>query len=170
MASRKDWNNICIHNNSVLFRIENATRRIFNQITFHLLFRRLQRLHWFGFSTFSVSRVTDCANLTVVWELYISLHLPTLVCLGSNGPVGPIYSPHLCIMDKRCKSQRSRASAISKGSQHWAPITVLSWNKMFFSFLGRYLVESCEWAHSGHDDTAAQFSCCWVGLLQTILG
>ena len=60
-----------------------------------------------------LSSVTDCANFPVVRELYTSLHLPTLVCLGSNGPVGPIYLPHPCIMNKRCTSQHSRASAKS---------------------------------------------------------
>ena len=98
--------------------------------------------YYFGCSILSLSIVTDLANLPVVRELYTSLHLPTLVCLGSNGPVGPIYSPHLCIMDKRCRSQHSRASPNSILS---LKLTVQSWLKMFLSFPGqRYLVESCE--------------------------
>ena len=39
------------------------------------------------------TRYSGPKQFDLVWKLYISLHLPTLVCLGSNGPVGPIYSP-----------------------------------------------------------------------------
>ena len=39
------------------------------------------------------TRYSGPKQFDLVWKLYISLHLPTLVCLGSNGPVGPMYSP-----------------------------------------------------------------------------
>ena len=52
-----------------------------------------------------VSIVPNCINLTF---LYLSFIFP---CLGSNGPVGLIYLPHLCVMDKRCMKQHPRVSA-----------------------------------------------------------
>ena len=149
---------------TIRFCFASKVQRCVFQIQSH--FPSIPKISSFIFWTFSIlSHVTDCSNSLVVWELYISLHLPTLPCLGSNGPVGPIYLPHLCIMDKRCKSQHSTVSSNSNVLD-----TEKSIENVVFSFLGRYLVESCEWAHSGHDDTAAQFSSSWVELLQTILG
>ena len=77
----------------------NETQIICLRLFHKYILRRMKLFTHTYFFTYALSyllaytRYSGPKQFDLIWKLYISLHLPTLVCLGSNGPVGPIYSP-----------------------------------------------------------------------------
>ena len=77
---------------------------------------------------------------------------------GQTVQWAPYIGPPLHIINNRCVHPKFKDCQIIFVASPEPSHT----NVHLFSFLGRCLVESCEQAHSAHDDTAAQFQRCFA--------
>ena len=135
------FRNICIENNSVLFRLKSATMRISNPITFSLHFKDFlcRSIFWH----FPPSQW----QIVPIWRLYESFIFPD-ICLhysvwGQTAQWAPYICPIYALWTKDVKRQHSKASANSKvldAKLETETSKSRSQSKLFLSFLGAWIL------------------------------